>query len=326
MHDSLQHPGATSLVKTLSKYYKIPNLYKEAKSISYVCQLCQENKNYRSNYGRLEGYLGTKTPFTDISADIVGPYKTKYFKTTIIEETFFLLTITDRCTRWTSVFLLKSLESSQIIKKLTIWFVNNGHPKTFLSDRGRQFTSEKFANFLGQNNIKQILTSTFNPTGNSISERINQRITFLLSISKGKGLFEAIKTINYAINNIHNRNVGYTPFELCKKRSLIDPFNREISIDFDQIYENYKKKAEKELLKRNKKRITASDYVLGDIVYKKENVTKDKLGIKWKGPYEVVRINKTKNVLWLKKDNKTLQTNIKQVRKNVGGGGCREVK
>jgi aspartate/tyrosine/aromatic aminotransferase len=63
-----------------------------------------------------------------------------------------------------------------------------------------------------KHNIKQLFTSAYNPTENSISERVNATIgTFLRT--NGKIITkQTIKDIEQAINNVHNTALGTSPY------------------------------------------------------------------------------------------------------------------
>jgi len=59
--------------------------------------------------------------------------------------------------------------------------MENKHGKTIKrirSDNGREYTSEKFENFLKENGITQ-LSSPYNPQQNGVAERINRTLVEL---------------------------------------------------------------------------------------------------------------------------------------------------
>ncbi|KRH91747.1 hypothetical protein M153_280460001, partial [Pseudoloma neurophilia] len=57
-----------------------------------------------------------------------------------------------------------------------------------LSDNASYYKSKKFSQFLKNLNIEQKFSSVFNPTGNSLSERINSDILLVFKIYKGWNL------------------------------------------------------------------------------------------------------------------------------------------
>ncbi|KAG0435152.1 hypothetical protein DMUE_4855 [Dictyocoela muelleri] len=64
--------------------------------------------------------------------------------------------------------------------------------------------------------LKQIYTTPYNPTGNSISERINQIITKILRIYKGWSLDQIKIIIENRINKIVNTSFGKSPAEILR--------------------------------------------------------------------------------------------------------------
>lgn len=66
-------------------------------------------------------------------------------------------------------------------------------PHTILSDQDRQLVSNEFQEFLKMNSIKQIISSPYNPTGNSVSERLTQGLKFTLQHFSDLGLNESVQ-------------------------------------------------------------------------------------------------------------------------------------
>ncbi|KAG0442046.1 Retrovirus-related Pol polyprotein from transposon TNT 1-94 [Dictyocoela muelleri] len=130
-----------------------------------------------------------------ISSDIFGPIKTEHFQTSFKAEYFYILTFTDICSRIARLFILSDIKSTSLIKSIKKWIEKNPKPETFLSDFGRQYVSNKFEQFLIDNNIKHVKTTPYNPTSNGISERVNASIANILRINKGKSLKETIMKI-----------------------------------------------------------------------------------------------------------------------------------
>ena len=69
-------------------------------------------------------------------------------------------------------------EAFNIFKKLKALVENHIEKKinTFLSDNGREFTSEKFKKLCRDSRVKRELTTPYNPQQNGIVERKNRTI------------------------------------------------------------------------------------------------------------------------------------------------------
>ncbi|MGL5707932.1 MAG: reverse transcriptase domain-containing protein [Aeromonas sp.] len=314
LHKKLEHPGICTLYKTASKYFKIKNFKPLIQKISENCHICQCYKHTKHKYGKLIGFLSTEKPFKDISMDIYGPIPGKIFSNHSTNNGLYLLSITDRCSRWTEVFSLTTIKTANVIKCLKLWFSRNGMPKTILSDNGRQFISKNMKQFLCNNNIKAILTTPFNPTGNSLSERINQKITDVIRKNKNISVKEITLKVNYALQNCYNRSIGYSPHEIINKFSSIDPLQRRLPIKLNQIYNYVKKGSLRENEKINTKRNVNFKFSIGDKVYKRNEIRYSKYEELWEGPFEIVEIDINENVFILKKDSKCIKSNLKQIR------------
>ncbi|KAG0438882.1 Gag-Pro-Pol polyprotein [Dictyocoela muelleri] len=93
-------------------------------------------------------------------------------------------------------------------------------PEKILTYQGKQFISSKFKDYLKNLNIKHIMISAYNPTGNSIVERINLEIGLCLRLSRGKGIEKIKEYIWKRLNLLHNRNLGYSPYEIYYGKSI----------------------------------------------------------------------------------------------------------
>ncbi|KAG0436966.1 Pol polyprotein [Dictyocoela muelleri] len=138
-------------------------------------------------------------------------------------------------------------------------------PKTFLSDNGKCYTSNKTRTFLNQCNIKQIHSSPFNPTGNSLSERINSAISNILRIYKGWDLKIIKIIIENRLNNIVNTSFGNTPCDILR--------NKTASIEISKKHKrsrqkqvNYKYKEGEQILIKNNKIGKLEDPFLGPYI------------------------------------------------------------
>ncbi|MEG0578157.1 MAG: RNase H-like domain-containing protein, partial [Bacilli bacterium] len=186
IHEKLIHPGRRQLGNTLNKYFLIKSYQKIINEISNNCKTCNENKKLRTNYGSLTGGILSNQPLEIISSDIFGPIKLKHFKTNKIEQYFYIVTFTDIFSRWTEIATIFDIKSNTIVKALIEkWIQHFGPPIKILSDQGRQYISSNFKNILNRYGIKQYITTSHNPTGNSISERINKTIAEVCRMSRG---------------------------------------------------------------------------------------------------------------------------------------------
>lgn len=106
-----------------------------------------------------------------------------------------------------------------------------------MTDQGKQYTSHEFRKFLIRYNIKHITTTAYNPTGNSISERINQEIGKGLRALRNLTIGDAINKIEFSINNLYSSTLKCSPHAIIYSTNLLDPLKRINIINTSKLNE-----------------------------------------------------------------------------------------
>ena len=230
-----------------TKQQKIDNL---RNSYLWHCRLGHINEK-RINKLYKNGYLGsfdyesfdtcescllgkmTKTPFTGkgerstellslIHTDVCGPMSTQ-------ERNGFsyFLTFTDDHSRYGHVYLLKY--KSEVFEKFKEYKseVENqlGQSiKVIRSDRGGEYLSQEFQDYLKENGILSQWTPPYTPQLNGVSERINRTLLDMVrSMMSHANLPKsfwgyALNTASYLLNHAPSKAVDSTPYEIWYKR------------------------------------------------------------------------------------------------------------
>lgn len=304
-HEQNGHPGAHSSYNTLRRFEKIPNLYKLLTSISENCHLCQTCKSRDPKKGLSTGIIRTEEPLLHISSDICGPFESQLFQQDFNSNKFFVITFTDRATRYTKLYPTEKITSHDIIKGFnSVWLPENGYPKSILADRAKAYMSTQFTRFCKAHNIKNYNTTCYNPTGNALSERINSRINECLRIYKNADLKHIISIIERRLNYIYNRCLQAAPIELIKQMNPLDK---------NHAYINTKKVYEVPYIYTNKGR-RHHIYKENDRVYLKNYIRKNKTDPYWTGPYTIVAMDSKGNRARVKDNNTITWQNIKNIK------------
>ncbi|MGL5707258.1 MAG: reverse transcriptase domain-containing protein [Aeromonas sp.] len=319
VHDKLNHPGINTSYNTIKGFFCIKQLKLKIQKMRQSCQKCQIYMHCTHKYGRLCGHLSTKVPFKHISSDIYGPFDSEQFEEGCNQKVY-LITIIDRCTRWAEVFLLFSLDSETITAAFDKWLETNPRPDTCLTDQGRQYISIHTRDYFRKKNIEHLTSTAYNPTGNSISERINQTITRVLQTNKHVRLKSLVKLINFTLQNQYHRSLGGSPYELRYGRSNFDPLYRNLTSLVDE-YENKDRRSRIENCNRMNKGRIDNEYVIGEEVYRLRPFRK-KLDPKWKGPYKILQHSEGENKIVIGNDLEEIKTTVRQVRPLKKGGKC----
>ena len=314
IHNQLIHPGINNLYCLLKDKFFIKNLKKIIIEITNKCVICSKNKVTKHKYGKLQNVFTVKNKNETVSLDLKGPIKTKHFNTQIKEKYFYIFTASDILTRYTEIKIIFNIKSETICKALEeIWIKHNKAPENILTDQGRQFTSGNFKKMLDDYKINLKHTSAYNPTGNSITERINKQIGEGLRILRGKSLKELEIKIYNKINHNYNKTINMTPFEAYIGKSSIT--NTKIkNINSEELARKNILNKIYNLKRINKNRISYN-YKINSMAYRKNN-DQDKIIEKYSGPFKIIQIKNDK--IYLDEINKITENNIKNL-KPVGG-------
>ena len=193
----------TKLRSTISPYFEVKGIDKAVATVCQTCTGCAENKATAPRCGLLVGSIQSDNPLEKISTDLYGPFNGHEYN--LFQKVHFL-TITDIFSLYSKVMLLESATSADVCALLeTSWLVPLGAPRILLSDNGRQYTASIFADLCDKYDIKHTFSNPYNPTGNAISERINQCIGNMLRIMKGSTIDSVIKTMERNLNCTDHR-------------------------------------------------------------------------------------------------------------------------
>ncbi len=192
------------------------------------------------------------------------------------------------------------------------WLSEFPTPKSILTDQGRSFISVEFMEFCQALGIHYRNTSGYNPTGNSISERINQTLLNGIRILKGLKFSEVLERVEDAHNNSHHATINYSPFEVIFGFSNLDPCLRKINVDFNALNSRAQNQANLDNQRTNAKRLSHFEYKIGDCcLVKRENLQKGERP--FDGPFKILAVKE--NLVLLKlTDFKNRWFNLKRVK------------
>eukprot|EP00477_Mikrocytos_mackini_P000223 GAHX01000236.1.p1 GENE.GAHX01000236.1~~GAHX01000236.1.p1 ORF type:complete len:505 (+),score=69.11 GAHX01000236.1:395-1909(+) len=315
-HSFLEHPGETIHYKTLQRYFYMENNKELIKDVLRNCEDCQKNKSFRTNYGDISGHLTSSQPFEYISSDIYGPINSFEFDTDQEHDHFYILTITDIYSKWSEVEPLYSTITEDILQVLEKkWIPKHGTPKRILTDNGPQYISTRFEDFCESNGIKHIKTTPFNPTSNSLSERLNQQLGNVVRMAKGSTFGDIKRRSHKRLNLCADRTTGFSPYEKLRKISIFDFERRDLTEEINKALLNKRHELERNTRNTNKKRINF-DFQPGKYVFIRA-LHPLKTDCRWRGPYEIVSVDQKRNFVWIQEENRQSRVNIKQIRPDL---------
>lgn len=172
---NIAHPGIRATKKLVVCRYFWPKMNSDILLWTKSCLDCQASKIHRHTKSPLGEFNIPKGRFEHIHIDFVGPLVPS-------GGCSFLLTVIERCTRWTEAYPLSETSAQTVAKTLVMhYFSRFGLPHTITHDQGSQFQSALFTAFNKYLGIHQIHTTTYHPQSNGILERFHRTLKSALT-------------------------------------------------------------------------------------------------------------------------------------------------
>jgi len=182
-----------------------------------VCQACLAAKQIRKPFPKSMLWRANE-PLQLVHVDLCGPITTS----TPAGNKYFMLLVDD-CTRWTTVYMLKTKDQAvdAFIKFMAEAENNTGqHIKILKSDRGGKFLASSFPKVCENAGIKHQFTAPYTPQQNGVVERKNRSVMemarSLLKSMEIPRIFcvEAVRHSVYLLNRLPTKSMGLrTPYE-----------------------------------------------------------------------------------------------------------------
>ena len=225
------HQGVTRTTNRLRKYVWWPNLQLSVVDFINGCPVCSAIKPLRST--KLgAGALSQPGLFHLISMDFIGPR-------TYWGKKFWILSIVDHYSRYMVTAVLDSTATPAAEKVVRDhWIGKFGAPLGVLTDRGPEFTSKSFGNFVREYmKSKLYFSSVEYPQGNGINES-SHRILETAIRTAAPRVDLTVETIvmeaTLLYNVTPNRKIGDTPASLVFGCDLHLPGLEDFEPDKDE--------------------------------------------------------------------------------------------
>lgn len=235
------HQGNSSMSDKISKNFFWPKLRKDVAEFISHCRVCSLVKPRYVN-PHLKPYL-LDSPMQLVATDYIGPLPPSHGNR-------YLLVIIDAFSRFPEVYPVNNMGTTTLISCFRDFFSRYGFPDAMLSDRGTQFQSREFLEYLTNFGIRKLSTTSYRPSSNGICERFNGSLQMKLKALLTElefprnQWFKVLPTALMALRNDRHSTTGFTPAELflsfrVKDLSLPPLSDRYLSIDhFGEAAEN----------------------------------------------------------------------------------------
>ena len=232
------HLGIRKTFKKLSRFYW-PRMHADIESYVKSCDTCQK---FKSPPGLPAGYLHSipvSQVFEHIHLDIVGPL------TTTFNGNRYVITATDAMSKWAFARPSQSVRTKELIHFVEEEILAvHGMPKRIITDRGTQFTSAEWQEFITKLKIEHKLTSPYHPQANGIDERLNGTLMRILRSyvdAHQEKWDEHLKWSLYLYNTTVHESIGYSPYHVLfgmDSRSPLkppDPLNNSDELSLKEV-------------------------------------------------------------------------------------------
>lgn len=305
-HDDAMYGGHLGVKKTYRKLTRFwwPKIHNDVESYVRSCDLCQR---YKNPVGLPPGYLHSipvSKVFEHIHIDIVGPLKaTKRGHT-------YVITATDAFSKWAFARPTQNIRTSEVIKFVEEAILSvHGKPQRIITDRGTQFTSGEWKDFIEKLNIEHKLTAPYHPQANGIDERLNGTLMRILRAyvdEYQENWDDHLKWSLYVYNTTVNDSTGYSPYQVLHgmdSRSPLKPEETLTTINNETVLPNIRQSIRSDVEERiqksqeNQKKYYDRKHQnhnlkLGQLVYFRvyapPTYLSKKFYVKWDGPCVII--------------------------------------
>jgi transposase InsO family protein len=314
-HDSPMagHQGQARTRERVWQDFYWPGMVSDIKRYCASCDACQKTfpkgKQRKMTIGKMPVI---DTPFKRVGVDLIGPIKP------VSEGGYqYILVMIDHATRYPDAVPLKRIDAETVAEALWNLWSRYGIPDEVLTDQGKQFTGELMQEVNKFLSIKGVRTTPWHPSTNGLTERMNGVLKQMLrkmTLEQPKQWDRYIPALLFAYREVPQESLGFSPFQLLYGRTVKGPIkvlrqiwteeeeSEEVKttaqyiVDLRNKMEETCQIARENLCQASKKQAkyfnrTARHRQLnvGDKVLLLLPEKRNKLELRWKGPYTVKR-------------------------------------
>jgi len=291
-HKVLGHAGEVRVYDSIRARFHHPKLKAMVEEVRKDCQVCRKHKLQGPGYGELSAREVTLAPWEEVHIDLIGPWRVSIGE---MEIEFNALTCIDPVTNLVEIVRIDRKTARHIAQKFeNIWLSRYPMPMKCVHDNGGEFIGWEFQELLERCGIKDCPTTSRNPQGNAVCERMHQTVGNVLrtllhgETLRGENVNEiidnALATVTHTLRTAISRSLNFnSPGELAFKRHMF--LNLPLEADLQALQQHRQLRVDKNLVNANSRRLNY-DYRPGQKVYVKL-VDPTKLGERSEGPFQV---------------------------------------
>lgn len=215
---SLAHPGVNASQRLVSTAYVWPKMRTDIRNWTRSCLQCQRSKVQHHNKAPPATFAVPDVRFDHIHVDIVGPLPpSKGYN--------YLLTCVDRFTRWAEAIPISDITAKTVAHAfLSGWIARFGIPSTVTTDRGAQFESNLWSEFMHLLGSVRTRTTSYHPAANGMVERFHRQLKAALKCHNSQGNWvDSLPLVMLGIRTALKSDLGCSSAELVYGTTLRIP-------------------------------------------------------------------------------------------------------
>ena len=167
------------------------------------------NKQLGAGYGTLPPRHASLVPWNQVDVDLIGPWRVQVNGE---EVEFNALTCIDPVTSLVELIRINRKTAGHIAQQFeNVWLARYPRPNRCAHDNGGEFIGWEFQEMLQRTGVQDVHTTSRNPQGNSVCERLHQTVgdvlrTYLHADGNPHNMEDANQLIDNASGNGNTRN------------------------------------------------------------------------------------------------------------------------
>ena len=318
-HDGIfgGHMGPTSTFKRLARFFFWPGVRKFVKGYCRSCDICQRTSpKGHTPRAPLQQVPVIDVPFSRLCVDLIGPIAPVSGR-----GHRYVLTCVDVATRYPEAIPLKVITAESVAEALVEIFSRVGIPDEILSDQGSQFTADIMREVMRLLSVSQLHSTPYHPETNGIVERFNGTLKQMLKklmADKPSDWDRFLPAALFAYREIPQTSTGFSPFQLLFGRvpkgptqllyeswtgSEVPAEQKEVSSYVAELGDSLKDMVHRaqdavqgqsaRSRKYNMRKAHIRNFKAGQKVLVLLPTDHNKMLLRWKGPFPIVKKVKT---------------------------------
>ena len=304
------HLGIKRTIIKLNERFYWPNMNKYINYYIKSCELCQYRKSPKMRAQGLMQPIVTGSVFEMVAIDHLGPFvkSNGYQYIIVLTDNFSKLAICKPVATTNAKSVAKFLFEDLILTYACI-------PQKILSDCSQSFIGKIVSNLNILMGIKQVKTSGYRPSTNSVTERYNGTLAHCLSMyvnEKQTNWSKYVKSVVFAYNCTVQASSGYSPIKIVfgRKAQLPPDVNNQLTLikgtvsDYtlglakylrdvrENVFENLMKSHSRDKIRYDMKHRNVQYSKGNRVLFYNPAIFPgrvNKLLKRWEGPYKIVR-------------------------------------